>query len=380
MEKTAFSEKFNFNGGENIIKSICWIFSYLFWLLLAINNLASLKWMYKECQIWSVKAFPNSLSLPEVDDEDQSVDYESILQNVGVEDETCDNYFPIQMDYIMIYIVFNIEIIISFIGCIVFFYKTLIKTEQSIIDGMMGKFSQFHFFPLLCAFILSLLGEIIKVDNIDHIANTGLAFSLIGIASLLFIYINTEFKSQDWWAEYSQKGTFSCLLILFWYNFWYDIYWVGVAERGNHGETVTPGFTKGCGITFSMFVGIGSLAFSYVFKDIVVCFMNILIYYGMAKYYFDNISAEERMTKACNKNGDGAIDMIILICSIFLFLYQIIELIKEYIANYINIENMKLKNLIVTLSQAQNQTILKVNANSEKINMLSSNMNLTTKG
>ena len=374
MEKTALSEKFNFNGGENVVKSICWIFSYLFWLLLAINNLASLKWMYKEGQIWSVKSGSNiAISLIE--------EIIKSLQTLPVGDETCDGYIPIQMDYIMIYIVFNIEIIISFIGCVVFFYKTLIKTEKSIIDGMMGKFSQFHFFPLLCAFILSLLGEAIKVDNLDHIANTGLAFSLIGIASMLFIYINTEFKSQDWWAEYTlKKGTFSCLLILFWYNFWYDIYWVGVAERGNHGEFVTPGFTKGCGITFSMFVGIGSLAFSYVFKDIVVCFMNILIYYGMAKYYFDNIRAEERLKKACNKNGDGAIDMIILICSIFLFLYQIIELIKKYIANYVNLENMKLKNLIVTISQAQNQTILKVNANSEQINMLSSNMNLATKG
>ena len=378
MEKTAFTEKFNFNGGENIIKSICWIFSYLLWLLLAINNLASLKWMYKEGQIWSVQVSPNSLSsLTSIINAMQNSE-----RRLQAFDETCDeNYFPIQMDYIMIYIVFNIEILISFIGCVVFFYKTLIKKEQSIIDGMMGKFSQFHFFPLLCAFILSLLGEAIKDDNGDHIANTGLAFSLIGIASMLFIYINTEFKSQDWWAEYTlKKGTFSCLLILFWYNFWYDIYWVGVAERGIHGETVTPGFTKGCGITFSMFVGIGSLAFSYVFKDIVVCFMNILIYYGMAKYYFDNIRAEQRMTKACNKNGDGAIDMIILICSIFLFLYQIIELIKEYIANYVNLENMKLKNLIVTISQAQNQTILKVNANSEQINMLSSNMNLKTKG
>ena len=370
MEKTALSEKFNFNGGENVVKSICWIFSYLFWLLLAINNLASLKWMYKEGQIWSVKSGSNIAS---------SLIDEIIKGLVG--DETCDGYIPIQMDNIIIYIVFNIEILISFIGCVVFFYKTLIKTEKSIIDGMMGKFSQFHFFPLLCAFILSLLGEAIKVDNLDHIANTGLAFSLIGIASMLFIYINTEFKSQDWWAEYTlKKGTFSCLLILFWYNFWYDIYWVGYAERTIHGESVTPGFTKGCGITFSMFVGIGSLAFSYVFKDIVVCFMNILIYYGMAKYYFDNISAKERLKKACNKNGDGAIDMIILICSIFLFLYQIIELIKEYIANYVNLENMKLKNLIVTISQAQNQTILKVNANSEQINMLSSNMNLKTKG
>ena len=370
MEKIDFSEKFNFNGGDNIIKSICWIFSYLLWLLLAVNNMASLKWMYEykdrqtgqTGQIWCVHI--------------NKIEIDSLIQNNQKEIE----YIPIQIDYIMIYIIFNIEIVISIIGCVVFIIKTLIKKEQSVIDGMMGKFSQFHFFPLLCAFILSLLGETIKFDNADHIANTGLAFSLIGLASMLFIYINTEFKSQDWWAEYTlKKGTFSCLLILFWYNFWYDIYIVSYYEKLSHGKQITQGFTKGCGITFSMFVGIGSLAFSYVFKDIVICFMNILIYFGMAKYYFE-LDEEERSKKDLNKNGDGAIDMIILTCSIILFVYQIIGLIKEYVTNYINVENMKLKNLIVTISQAQNQTILKVNANSEQINKLSSNMNLTTKG
>ena len=370
MEKIDFSEKFNFNGGDNIIKSICWIFSYLLWLLLAVNNMASLKWMYEykdrqtgqTGQIWCVHI--------------NKIEIDSLIQNNQKEIE----YIPIQIDYIMIYIIFNIEIVISIIGCVVFIIKTLIKKEQSVIDGMMGKFSQFHFFPLLCAFILSLLGETIKFDNADHIANTGLAFSLIGLASMLFIYINTEFKSQDWWAEYTlKKGTFSCLLILFWYNFWYDIYFVSLLEKMSHDKQITQGFIKGCGITFSMFVGIGSLAFSYVFKDIVICFMNILIYFGMAKYYFE-LDEEERSKKDLNKNGDGAIDMIILTCSIILFVYQIIGLIKEYVTNYINVENMKLKNLIVTISQAQNQTILKVNANSEQINKLSSNMNLATKG
>ena len=179
MEKIDFSEKFNFNGGDNIIKSICWIFSYLLWLLLAVNNMASLKWMYTG-QIWCVHI--------------NKIEIDSSIQNNQKEIE----YIPIQIDYIMIYIIFNIEIVISIIGCVVFIIKTLIKKEQSVIDGMMGKFSQFHFFPLLCAFILSLLGETIKFDNADHIANTGLAFSLIGLASMLFIYINTEFKSQDW--------------------------------------------------------------------------------------------------------------------------------------------------------------------------------------
>ena len=49
---------------------------------------------------------------------------------------------------------------------------------------------------------------------------------------------------------------------------------------------VTQKFAKNCGIAFSLIFGIGSLAFSIVFKDIMICFMNILIYIGMIKYYF----------------------------------------------------------------------------------------------
>ena len=346
-------EQFNFNGAQNILKSICWILSYLFWLLYVINNLASLKWMYKEGNIWCV--------------------------HIG------SGYIPIQMDNMVIYIVFNITIIISFVACIIYFIKTLYKKEPSIINGMMGKFSQFHFVPFLFAFILSVLGEIMVNQEGFDAVYTGLPFSLLGIASMIFIYINTEIKSQDWWAEYSLKGTFSCMTILLWYNFWYDIYLVGVGDKLSKLAMVSPGFTKGCGMAFSLIFGIGSLVFSLVTKDIIICFMNILMHIGMAKYYFEKVVI--RNTKDGNNNGDGAIDMIILICSIFLFLYQLVEKVNEILTAKVNektaaivkVESDKLKALILTIGQAQNQVISKVNSNSEQINLLSSNINLTSK-
>ena len=237
-------EKFNFKGGENILKSICWILSYLSWLLVAVNNLASLKYMYKESRIWGIVII-----------EEQSPTF---------------LYYPIQMDRIVIYIVYNIWILISFIGCVVFIVKTLFRKDNQVIDGMMGKFSQFHFFPLLCAFIMSILGEIKVDEHFKHIINTGLAFSLIGTASMVFIYIMTEFKTQDWWAEYTlKKGTFSCLIILFFYNFCYDIYWVGENENSD------KNFAKNCGIAFSIIFEVGPQrikvpTFSAIFSPISV--------------------------------------------------------------------------------------------------------------
>ena len=170
MEK--FNEKFNFNGGENILKSICWILSYLSWLLLAINNIASLKYLYQqETQIiWNIIVRPPPSSDPPS----------------GIYINPVEDYVPMQMDHLFIYIVFNFYIIISFVGCIVYIIKTLFIKEQQVIDGMMGNFSKFHFFPLLCAFILSVLGEAADGDNLDDISNTGLAFSLIGLISINF--------------------------------------------------------------------------------------------------------------------------------------------------------------------------------------------------
>lgn len=326
-------EKFNFKGGENILKSICWILSYLSWLLVAVNNLASLKYMYAkdQSQIWCINTIQSG-------------------------------YYPIQMDRIVIYIVYNIWILISFIGCVVFIVKTLFRKDNSVIDGMMGKFSQFHFFPLLCAFIMTILGEI-KVEDIDngkHIINTGLTFSLIGTASMVFIYIMTDFKTQDWWAEYTlKKGTFSCLIILFFYNFCYDVYGVGMANENS------DNFAKNCGIAFSIIFGIGSLAFSVVFKDIILSFMNFLINIGMAKYYFE---LEDTIRKEYNKNADGAFDIIISILSLIWFLYLVIGIFME--------EVQKLKQQVLNINQVQTLTIAKVNTNSEQINLISSNVNI----
>ena len=141
---------------------------------------------------------------------------------------------------------------------------------------MFGKYSKFHFIPLLLGFIMSLLGELSDIDNFDDIAYTGLAISIVGLACMIYIYINTNINSNDWWVNYVlNKGTFSCLIILFWYNFCYDIFLVRAFDKP---EDTDIKWSKGINLTFSIIFGIGSIAFSYVFKDIIICLINIYIY------------------------------------------------------------------------------------------------------
>jgi hypothetical protein len=276
-------------------------------------------------------------------------------------------YIPLQMNEIMIYIVFNFSYTIIFIGCVVYIIKTLIKKDHQIIEGMLGTISQFHFFPLLCAFAMTLLGEIIDEGGGEDITFAGLVISIVGLGTLIFIYINTNFKNNIWWTKFCLKeGAFSCLIILFWYNFCYDIFMAREADKNKDNQK----WQKGCSLAFSIIFGIGSNAFSYVFKDIMVIFLNILIYIGLSIHYFEDLD-DDTSKKDYNKNADGAIDMIILMCSIILFSYLMVDYIKN--------EIMEIKSQIFNLGQVQTQTIVKVNANSEQINFISNNIDLPVK-
>jgi hypothetical protein len=121
----------NQNGSTKLFLAL----AYISWTITSVNNWISLNWLYhkKHRTIWSIYIY---------------LEFEAGLQA------------PIQMDYISNYIFFNFAFAIIFIGCIVFFITTLFKKDQDVINGMTGKFSRFHFIPLLFAFVATILGEL----------------------------------------------------------------------------------------------------------------------------------------------------------------------------------------------------------------------------
>ena len=326
----------NFSGGDNVVKSICWIMSYLSWLLLVASGWASLNWLVQnpffvdgetEVQwgwtIWGFFAWRTHKEQGQIEEEDPLK----------------EDYYPLQMQVSLYYICFILALIIITGGCFVFFFKTIFSKDDQVINGMMGQFSKFHFFPLLCASALFIIGEC--VDNLDkddwltekrndhfkdmHIS--GLVFSIIGLASFIFIYIMTDLNT-DWWVLLLlKKGVFSCLIILMWYNFCYEIYYVHFYDKPDEENVDNDKYwdwRKGCGLAFSIILGIGSLAFSFVFKDLVACVMNFLIYIGLTVAYF-RLPSEARKQKEANKNGDGIVDIIMLVLSVAMIVLLLIK-------------------------------------------------------
>ena len=331
----------NFSGGDNIVKSICWIMSYLSWLLLVASGWASIKWLDElpsECDpdyklgddikvgwtIWAFRAYRTG-----------------DCQGVEDFDPLKIEYFPLQMQVSLYYICFILALIVITGGCFIFFYKTIFKKDDQVINGMMGQFSKFHFFPLLCASALFIIGECVdnldkddwntqkEVDHFKDMHISGLVFSIIGLASLIFIYIMTDLNTNDWWVLLLlKKGVFSCLIILMWYNFCYEIYYVHLYDKITNDDNFDPNedfdWKKGCGLAFSIILGIGSLAFSFIFKDLVACVMNLLIYIGLTVAYF-RLDKDSRKHKNANKNGDGIVDIILLILSVAMIVLLLIK-------------------------------------------------------
>ena len=298
--------------------------------MLVITGWISLKWLDEEpgfhgtdykygWTIWTIHVYRNNL---DIDDD---------LYYIA--------YRPFQMHVALVYIVFILTLLVILGGCVVFFIKSIFKPDDQVKNGMMGEFSKFHFFPLLCTSVLFIIGECVDTDteNEDHIKSmiyAGLVFSILALASFIFIYIMTDLNTNDWWVLLLlKKGTYSCLIVLIWYYFCYNIYYVHEASEDfysdyNYDQQKIVDWKKGCGLAFSIIFGIGSLAFSFIFKDLVACGMNLLIYVGLTVYYF-KMHKDLRKDKNCNKNGDGIVDIIMMVLSVALLVFLLLTKREE---------------------------------------------------
>ena len=314
------------------------IISYISWLLLLVNGCVSLRWLYKKkyMRVWTISVIKK---------------YE---------------YVPLQMYHIIIYLVFNFFIIILFFGCAYFFMATLFQKNNDAINKLFKIPVSFNFFPIFCAFIMFILGELKaeETKEINSIVRAGFAISLIGLISMIFIYISTEFDKENWISNLLiKKGVFSALIILFWYNTCYDIFYLHKALRPT-GKKIFN-WMKGCGLAFSIIFGLGSNIFSFWYKDIIICIFNLLIYIGLAifyykyeaktfnwsyYYYYEQYSAYNYRYYSFNdkKNkGDGIVDIIMICISTFLLIYLIAYHMK-------NIKDEAMKNIDDIKTQIDN--------------------------
>ena len=271
------------SGSNNDNSKVFWIISVLSWLFLLITE-----WL--------------SIGMP------QSHDHKFfwLTKSIKISYEDVKEYNPLEMHIVFHYIVFVLTFVITILGFLV--YITY-RDDNSILDGMLGKFSKFHFIPLLCISALFIIGESESDDDPTiamYIFN--FFFTVIGLVSLILVRIKTKIE-YPWYAVLTiEKGVYSCFLVLLIYNFGFIFTYFGVKEISDESDH-KDNWKTACGIIFPIIIGLANLALSIIFKDIIIAIMNLLLYVGMISHFY---SMDKDTRTENSATGEGIIDIVMI--------------------------------------------------------------------
>ena len=338
----------NFDFKNNMGKTIFFIMSLLSWVMFIITGwigffFLAIKSYHKDISynnIWSFLSFYKKGN--------------EIVHGL---------YSPIQADISLYIIFFFILLGLGTAGFIAYLIKSTFKKEEQVFEGMMGKFARYHFIPLLCGsamFIVGMSQKLFLMDlsyDFEYYENNkevsidddrerinkflscfaiNLAFSIIGLASLVFIKMKTELEKPLYIAYLIKDAFYSCLIVLFTYCIFYSSIYTGYYNKMkgafnnlkdnplNYAKTLAllneiPNFLKDCGIAFSLVIGIINLGIGIFLKDIGIPTMNLIIYLGLSIYFF-NIKEVNGYTGV--SFAEGAIDITIIVLSALLITYN----------------------------------------------------------
>ena len=212
---------------------------------------------------------------------------------------------PISVHEVVLYILFSILLLFALIS---FLFIIIYRNEEGLREGILGKYSKFHFIPILCATSLYIIGEAYGVNNLINDAPYAFSiiFSIIGLCSLIFIYIQTSMPKLN--ARLAiKKGLYSSLIVLFAYNLCFTITLLGQMKISS--PSGLRNWRKGTSIAFSLIIGIINLVLSFILKDVIIPGMNLILYLAMTIDFF-------RSGYRLNGVAEGVIDIIIGVFSI----------------------------------------------------------------
>lgn len=233
-------------------------------------------------------------------------------------------YFPIRIDFEFLQTFLLILIIFQYLTYLI---QVIFKRNKNVHDSLFGQYSKFHFVPLLFISAIIIIVNEFKDEDDNYckiIFVFDMIFTVLGLISLIFIYINIQLN-DDWYLVLSiKKGFFSSLIILLWYNFFNLIIYLRSFDDKNVIKLL-----KGTGIAFPFVIAIGGLIFAFFFKDLIAAFTIFLIYLGCVIGFFGKNGPSKEVKNQYNKNAEGIIDIILMIISLAFVVFFAFRFKKE---------------------------------------------------
>ena len=236
---------------------------------------------------------------------------------------------PLIIYYVLFYMVAIITLIFVTAAFLVLCMSYFVKKDGNVISGMLGSLTQFHFAPILCVCALFIIGYTFDDEKADGFNGVkyffSILFGVIALGLLIFIHLKTNIESPSYAVWTIKHGSYGSLIAFLLHYVGYVFSMYGVHDKSNDYEKwdELKDWRKGCYIAFSIIIGICSIGVSLFLKEIVIPFINLLIYIGMTVQFFklekENIYQTGR--KDIYTEAPGAINIIMMIMSLLIVGY-----------------------------------------------------------
>ena len=218
---------------------------------------------------------------------------------------------PLDFHFVLAYMICLLTLL--FILCMSFFANK----NEGVTSGMLGNLSKFHFVPILCVSALFIIGE--AYDDEEGFKGASYFFSLffgvVALCSLIFIYLKTNIESPTYATWIIKHGAYGCLIALLTHHVGYAFTIYGIYEKDKDDDKDIYDWYKGCYIAFAILIGIANFAISFFLKEVVIPFINLLIYIGMTVQFY-RINKDWR--KYIYGDAPGIINIIVMVFSLLM--------------------------------------------------------------
>ena len=138
-------------------------------------------------------------------------------------------------------------------------------------------------------------------------------FGVIALGTLIFIYLKTNIESPTYATWIIKHGAYGCLIALLTHHVGNVFTLYGIHEKDDKEDIFD--WMKGCYIAFAILIGIANFAISFVLKEVMIPFINLLIYIGMTVQFY-RIDKDDK--KYIYGDAPGIINIIMMVFSLLM--------------------------------------------------------------
>ena len=256
-----------------------------------------------------------------------------------------DDYAPILYNRSFIGM---ITLIISIIGFLVYVKNIIYKRNINFYHSLFGQYTKFHSIPLfmytginivLDNYIINMMKKVNDFTKVEDISKNDsfnikavcafyIIFSICGLASLIYIYINLEMDCEWYIAMIIKKGVFSILTAECSYHFFESIFYTRLINIEEKFDDIESLYHTG-GIFFAILQAVFVIGFAVYYKNIILLALNFLMFYSMIMNYY--VKKEDEDNDLWKNDATPGLEITVIVINFALMVFMVAKYKEQLI-------------------------------------------------